>query len=114
MSGARNGNGLSYRRRRTARNLRRRSGNGSGAPRWVKVLAVLVGVGFVGLAILVAAAMAVYRGYADDLVAPDELLINQPSYGTKIFDRNGKLLYEYLDDRAGLRRPIELANISEH
>ena len=31
----------------------------------------------------------VYNDYADDLVAPDELAINQPSYGAEITDRNG-------------------------
>ena len=45
-------------------------------------------------------------------MAPDELAINQPSYGAKIYDRNGKLLYEYVDDRSGLRRPVKIGDIS--
>src|SRR4029078_3793318 len=55
----------------------------------------------------------VYNDYAKALVPPDELAINQPSYGAKIFDRNGKLLYEYIDDHSGLRRPGHPADISE-
>ncbi|HEY7465755.1 MAG TPA: transglycosylase domain-containing protein, partial [Dehalococcoidia bacterium] len=64
---------------------------------------------FVGLVIT---GIIVYNSYANDLVPPDELAINEPSFGAKILDRNGKLLYEYVDDRAGLRRPVPLENVA--
>ncbi len=81
-------------------------------PAWIKIavaLGAFAALGFVGVAI---ASMVVYNTYADDLVAPDELAINEPSFGAKILDRNGKLLYEYVDDRAGLRRPVPMTEVS--
>src|SRR3990172_2000594 len=105
-------NGFAARRRRGRRSLRGRSANGQGLPRWLTLLIVLGGIGLVGLAALFVAGLAVYNSYADGLLAPDELAINQPSYGAKVFDRNGKLLYEYVDDRSGLRRPIGLDAVS--
>src|SRR6266511_4486614 len=113
---ANNGNGSDYEahRRRTLRNLRRRNSkglanlasSGNAMSGWLKILAALGVLAFVGFFALALAAIIIYRSYADDLVAPDELAINKPSYGAKILDRNGKLLYEYVDDKAGLRRPI--------
>jgi membrane peptidoglycan carboxypeptidase len=96
------------------RSRRRNRGNGkSGVSIWLKLAlaAGLVGAtAFTGLAI---AGIIVYNSYADDLVAPDELAINEASSGATIVDRNGVLLYEYVDDRAGLRRPVPLENISQ-
>src|SRR3990172_3287648 len=105
-------NGFAARRRRGRRSLRGRSANGQGLPRWLTFLIVLGGIGLIGLAALFVAGMAVYNSYADELMAPDELAINQPSYGAKVFDRTGKLLYEYVDDRSGLRRPVKLDVVS--
>src|SRR5436305_10120803 len=105
---------MMMRHRRGLRMLRTR-GNAMGKqtiPRW---LIAVVGIGALAFAGLVAAGVTgilIYQNYADELVAPDELAINQPSYGAKIFDRNGKLLYEYVDDRSGLRRPIKLEDVS--
>jgi len=96
------------------RRARRRSRKGGkGVSIWLKLAlaAGLVGAtAFTGLAI---AGIIVYNSYADDLLAPDELAINEASSGATILDRNGKLLYEYVDDRAGLRRPVALENISQ-
>ena len=69
-------------------------------------------LGFIAVMIAGLSALFVYNDYADSLVAPDELAINQPSYGAKIYDRNGKLLYEYVDDRSGLRRPVKLEDVA--
>jgi membrane peptidoglycan carboxypeptidase len=77
-------------------------------PRWLMALVALGLIGFAGAIVLVIVGFAYYQKYADELVAPDELAINQPSYGAKIYDRNGKLLYEYVDDKSGLRRPVKL------
>lgn len=82
-------------------------------PPWLTALLVIAAAGFVGLLVFFVAAYAYWQKYADELVAPDELAINQPSFGAKILDRNGKLLYEYVDDRSGLRRPIKLAEVSD-
>ena len=113
-----------YARRRRA--LRRRSGHygyyggargGSetmkrGFPIWAMALLGMLALGGVFAAGSAAYVIDTYNGYADELVAPDELAINQPSFGATVFDRNGKLLYEYVDDKAGLRRPTPIEEIS--
>jgi membrane peptidoglycan carboxypeptidase len=107
---------------RSARNIRRkRGGNGKhrtgesskGLSNWWKLLIALGVVAIICVVAAVASAMIVYDTYADDLVPPDQLAINEPSYGAKILDRNGTLLYEYVDDKSGLRRPVELESVSE-
>jgi membrane peptidoglycan carboxypeptidase len=95
--------------RRTRRRSRK---SGKGVSIWLK-LALALGlagaVAFTGFAI---AGIIVYNSYADDLVAPDELAINEASSGATILDRNGQLLYEYVDDRAGLRRPVPIEEVA--
>ncbi|HEY7268779.1 MAG TPA: transglycosylase domain-containing protein, partial [Dehalococcoidia bacterium] len=98
-------------RRRGRKAVRARSGKG--LPRWLTALMVAGIFGFIGLTIALVAVYAYYQKYADQLVAPDELAINQPSYGAKIYDRNGKLLYEYVDDKSGLRRPVKLDAVAD-
>ena len=88
-------------------------GKGGGAPTWLKAVLVIGAFGFVALFVVAIATVVVYRNYADDLVAPDELAINEPSQGARILDRNGILLYEYVDDRAGLRRLVGLEDVSD-
>src|SRR6476660_1462346 len=100
-----------------ARRLGRRTARNGGRSRSVSLLIKLgTGLVFAGMLTVIGmfiAGFIVYKSYTDKLVAPDELAINQPSYGAKIFDRNGKLLYEYVDDKSGLRRPVHLGDISE-
>jgi membrane peptidoglycan carboxypeptidase len=107
---------------RSARKIRRKRagignlGNGessNGLSGWWKLLIALGAVAVVCVAAAAASAMLVYNTYADDLVPPDQLAINEPSYGAKILDRNGTLLYEYVDDKSGLRRPVALEEVSE-
>jgi membrane peptidoglycan carboxypeptidase len=107
-----NGNGHNGTRRRARRALRARAAR-RGMPRWLSALLALALLGFVGVMAVFAIGFFYYQKYANNLVAPDELAINQPSYGAKIYDRNGKLLYEYVDDKSGLRRPVKLGDISE-
>src|SRR5581483_9392908 len=107
----RNGNGHNGTRRRARKALRARAGR-RGMPRWLSALLALALLGFVGVMAVFAIGFFYYQKYANNLVAPDELAINQPSYGAKIFDRNGKLLYEYVDDRSGLRRPVKLEDVA--
>ena len=113
-----------YARRRRA--LRRRTGHygyygggrGGGEtqkrsfPIWAMALIGMMAVGAIAAAAVGAYAISTYNSYADELVAPDELAINQPSFGAVILDRNENLLYEYVDDKAGLRRPTPLEEIS--
>ena len=113
------GDSWETRRQSARRNSKRKKtgrsdgGKGGGAPAWVKALLVVGVFAFIALFVVAIATVIVYRSYADDLVAPDELAINEPSYGARILDRNGILLYEYVDDRAGLRRPIKIESVSE-
>jgi membrane peptidoglycan carboxypeptidase len=84
---------------------------------WVKNLAwrrLLVRTGLasvVGLGLLSSIAVLTYLHYASAFESPSQLGVNQPSPGAKILDRNGKLLYEYVDDREGLRVPVKLADL---
>ncbi len=94
------------------RTRRRNRKGGKGVSIWLKAALVL---GFVGVVVFTGVAIAgfvVYNSHADDLLAPDELAINEASSGATILDRNGELLYEYVDDRAGLRRPVALESIA--
>ncbi len=95
---------------------RRRNGNGNGhkgaAPRWLQILLALAGLGVVMVAGAGITGFGVYRSYANDFRPPDEVIAEQPSGGAQIFDRNGNLLYEFVDDKSGLRSPVKLEDIS--
>lgn len=60
----------------------------------------------------VVAGISIYNNYADDLVPPEVVYVNRPSAGAKIFDRNGVLLYEFVDDKDGIRIPVPLEQIA--
>jgi membrane peptidoglycan carboxypeptidase len=102
--------------RRLLRNRLRSNGRSGGhadaAPRWLQVLLGLAGLGVIAIAIAGGVGYGVYRSYADGLQPPDEVIAQQPSGGAQIFDRKGNLLYEYVDDRSGLRSPVKLDEIS--
>ena len=64
---------------------------------------------------LTAVAFGVYRSYADELHAPERDLLSQRVTGTaQIFDREGRLLFEFVDPLTGLRTPVSLDDISPH
>jgi membrane peptidoglycan carboxypeptidase len=63
---------------------------------------------------LAIAGFVVYRSYANGLVPIEEELARQSAGGAKIYDRNGQLLYEYVDDLEGLRRPVPLSEVSPY
>src|ERR1700693_6306687 len=90
---------------------RRRRRNGHGAPRWLIALIVLAGLGVSAVAILAATSYFVYQSYADGLVPPDQEIAKLPSGGARILDRNGNMLYEYIDDASRLREPVKIADI---
>ena len=98
-------------RDRLRNNTRRSRGNG-GPPRLLQVFIALVGLGVIAVAVAGGVGFGVYRSYANGLESPDELIARQPSGGAQIFDRNGTLLYEYVDDRSGLRSPVKLEDMS--
>jgi membrane peptidoglycan carboxypeptidase len=100
------------RRRLNRHNGGNGNGNGGGMPRLVLVLLFLVGLGIVSLIVAAGAGFAFYQYYADDLVPPEQVIAQQPSSGAKIYDRNGHLLYQFVDDLAGLRNPITLDEVS--
>jgi membrane peptidoglycan carboxypeptidase len=101
------------RHKRAAKGKHRNGESSKGFSAWWKLLIALGAVAVVCVAAAAAGAMLVYDTYANDLIPPDQLAINEPSYGAKILDRNGTLLYEYVDDKSGLRRPVALEEVSE-
>lgn len=54
-----------------------------------------------------------YNEIAESVVPPEELIAQLPSGGARIYDRNGELLYEFVDEFTGLRRPVPIEQISE-
>lgn len=72
------------------------------SPRWWLVLALILAALGTG--------SAAFMLFAD-LPAPDALLTRSSPDTTKIFDRNGKLLYEILDPRAGRRTRVALGEL---
>ncbi len=105
----------------TRRLLRNRLRNGHGGngdrvtfPWYLQVAIALVGLGVVALSVGAGTTYGVYRYYANGLQSPNEVIASQPSGGAQIFDRHGKLLYEYVDDRSGLRQPVKLEDISPY
>lgn len=55
-----------------------------------------------------------YNEYTSNVVPPEQLLAQLPRGGARIYDRNGVLLYEFLDEFGGLRRPVPLDRISPY
>src|SRR3954465_15038354 len=66
----------------------------------------------VGVVLFVAGSAIAYQHYGARFVPPDQMAVNTPAGGAKIYDRNGTLLYQYVDDREGLRAPVPLDQIS--
>ena len=97
---------LHYRRRK-------RDGKGKGMPRWRMALMALGAVMVIAVAILAGVGYGVYRSYASDLMPPDEALAALPG-GARIYDKNGTLLYEYLNDDYGRREEVDLSEISPY
>jgi membrane peptidoglycan carboxypeptidase len=91
---------------------RRRRRNGQGMPRILMAFIVLTGLTVFGVGLVAGIGYGVYQHYADGLVPPDVVIASQPSGGARILDRNGKPLYEFLDDKAGLRQPVKIEDIS--
>ena len=54
-----------------------------------------------------------YNEIADAVVPPEQLIAQLPSGGARVYDRNGELLYEFVDEFTGLRRPVPIEQISQ-
>ncbi len=75
---------------------------------------LLIFVVALGSVAAVASGFFVYRGYANDLKPPEEV-ISEATIGQSIaYDRNGQKLYEYVDPYGRLRDPVPLAEISPY
>ncbi len=66
------------------------------------------------LASLFLFAAIVYWQLLGDLPSPDALITRSSPDATKIFDRDGRLLYEILDPRAGRRTRVSLRDLPLH
>jgi membrane peptidoglycan carboxypeptidase len=70
----------------------------------------------VSLVLAVAAAggagLAIYRSYADDLRPPSEVIVASGTGPSRVYDRKGSFLYEFLDPLAGIRDPVPLEEMS--
>ncbi len=101
------------------RNRRRRSNGNGGGPhlgRWVWILGGLLALFLVGALTTAGGSLLYgkkkYDEFVVDVVPPEELLADLPRGGARIYDRNGVLLYEFIDEFGGLRRPVPLDDIS--
>ena len=54
-----------------------------------------------------------YNEIAAGVVPPGELIADLPRGGARIYDRNGELMYEFVDEFTGLRRPVPIEEISQ-
>jgi membrane peptidoglycan carboxypeptidase len=78
----------------------------------VLLAVVALGIGIVGAAGVYG--LQQYNEYTSNVVPPEQLLAQLPHGGARIYDRNGVLLYEFLDEFGGLRRPVPLDQISPY
>jgi len=81
---------------------------------WLAVPLILFGMMLAGGGAFAIAGFVIYRSYADDLVPIEEALAQQSAGGAEIYDRNGRPLYEFVDDLEGLRRPVPLSDVSRY
>ena len=93
---------------------RRRRRNGRALPGWLWALIVLGGLTAIAIGVLAGVGFGIYQSYADDLIPPDEKIRQLPRGGAIIRDRNGKFIYQFVDDRSGLRDPVPLDEISSN
>jgi membrane peptidoglycan carboxypeptidase len=75
-------------------------------------MVVTLSVALVSIIGMAVAGGIFYAGYAASFTAPSNVKINEPGGGARIYDRNGNLLYQFIDDREGLRQPIALSDVS--
>jgi membrane peptidoglycan carboxypeptidase len=82
------------------------------APAIRRAIVLTLFVALVSIVSLGVTGGAIYARYAAAFDAPSSVGINQPRSGARIYDRNGNLLYRFVDEREGLRQPIALSDAS--
>ncbi|MHB8620011.1 MAG: transglycosylase domain-containing protein, partial [Chloroflexota bacterium] len=96
-----------------ARRQRKAHGNGGRATILLSILVAFALLGVVAFATPFAAAFAAYA-YAQNALNSLTYTSHQRTFQTsRVYDRNGKLLYEFVDPRAGRRTQVPLAQIPE-
>ena len=60
------------------------------------------------------AGLLIYSSIASDFEPPDQQEVNRPAGGAIILDRNGQVLFRYIDESNGLRQPVPLPQVSDH
>jgi membrane peptidoglycan carboxypeptidase len=104
-------------RRRRRRDFTRSKG-GNARKRMLIALGVMLGVFLISIGLVGGGtamyAMSRYDEIAADVVPPEQLIAEQSRGGARVLDRQGVLLYEFVDELSGLRRPIALKAISQH
>ena len=113
------GSNVARRRRRRRRNGGRNGHGQSGGRRGRRLLlllgplsVLLVMAGLIGGIAAAFYGINRYNEFVATVVPPEELLAQLPRGGARIYDRNGTLLYEFIDEIGGLRRPVPLSDIS--
>ena len=105
------------RRRVRARAEAKSRGKGTKARSWLLMAlgAMFLLLILAGGAVVGGGAIYAYNQYneiAAGVVPPGELIADLPRGGARIYDRNGELMYEFVDEFTGLRRPVPIEEIS--
>lgn len=101
------------------RHRRRAQKKNSGGKKLFQALLV-IGIGLAAISLLipaggVAAANAAYQTIVADLPDPSKITkVSEDFQTTKLFDRNGKLLYEIIDPTAGDRQWVKINDIADN
>ncbi len=89
-----------------------------GAGRWYKAAQIFAAASFAAVLLFFVALAIALLGYARiarNLPSPEELRARSATFlSTKIYDRNGDLLYEVFDPQGGKRTRVPLSQISVH
>ncbi|MGE3855456.1 MAG: transglycosylase domain-containing protein [Dehalococcoidia bacterium] len=102
-------------RRRMRRRMGAEAGGGGAARGFISGMRLLLILGVLGAAIGIGGvgfAAMTYTTAMNDVVPPDQLLARYSRGGARIYDRHGELMYEFVDELSGLRRPVKLDQIS--
>ncbi|MBI4301685.1 MAG: transglycosylase domain-containing protein, partial [Chloroflexi bacterium] len=80
---------------------------------WPIFLSLMV-LGVLGVGGAAAGVVGAYWYYSRDLPSPDVLAQRELTQSSKIYDRDGHLLYEVFDPQSGMRTAVPLSQISPH
>ena len=93
---------------------RRRSPVKTASKVLLRTAVFVVFLAVVGVAAAGGIALTTYERYSAQYVEPSALSLNQPSAGAVILDRNGEVLYQFIDDEEGIRKPVKLEDVSPY